>query len=72
VEPVYLRDFVTPNGKPYTFLGRSSVLIQKSSRLRSRLENLKAEGRLIRLAETIAFLQDDEAGYTPAAVADLL
>ena len=40
--------------------------------LRSRLEDLKAEGRLIKLAETIAFLQDDEAGFTPAAVADLL
>ena len=69
---VYLRDFVTPNGKPYVFLGRSRVLIQKSSRLRSRLEDLKAEGRLIKLAETIAFLQDDEAGFTPSAVADLL
>jgi hypothetical protein len=41
---VYLRDFVTPDGKPYVFLGRSRVLIQKSSRLRSRLEDLKAEG----------------------------
>jgi len=69
---IYLRDFVTPNGKPYVFLGRSRVLIQKSSRLRSHLEDLKAEGRLIKLAETIALLQDDEAGFTPAAVADLL
>jgi hypothetical protein len=69
---IYLRDFVTPNGKPYVFLGRSRVLIQKSSRLRSHLEDLKAEGRLITLADTIALLQDDEAGFTPAAVADLL
>ena len=69
---IYLRDFEGPNGKPYAFLGRHRVLIQKSSLLRSYLEGLKADGRLIKLAETIALLQDDEAGFTPAAVADLL
>jgi hypothetical protein len=69
---IYLRDFVKPNGKPYAFLGRYRVLIQRSSRLRSYLEDLKTEGRLIKLADTIALLQDDEAGFTPAALADLL
>jgi hypothetical protein len=69
---IYLRDFVKPNGRPYVFLGRHRVLIQRSSRLRSYLEDLKTEGRLIKLAETIALLQDDEAGFTPAAMADLL
>jgi hypothetical protein len=69
---IYLRDFATPNGKPYAFLGRHRVLVQKSSRLRSFLEGLKADGRLTKLAEMIALLQDDEAGFTPDAVADLL
>ena len=69
---IYVRDFKTPNGRPYVFLGRHRVLIQKSSRLRSYLEDLKAEGRLIKLADTIALLQDDEAGFTPAALAELL
>jgi len=40
--------------------------------LRSYLEGLKNEGRLIKLAETVALLKDDEAGFTPAALADML
>lgn len=68
---IYLRDFVTPNERPYVFLGRHRVLIRKSSRLKSYLEELKNEGRLIKLADTIALLKDDEAGFTPANVADL-
>ena len=67
-----LRDFETPNGKPYAFLGRHRVLIQTSSRLKSHLEDLKAENRLIKMADTIALLQEDEAGFTPVAVAHLL
>lgn len=69
---IYLRNFVTPNEKPYVFLGRHRVLIQKTSRLRSYLEGLKNEGRLIKLADTIALLKDDEVGFTPAALADVL
>ena len=69
---IYLRDFATPNGRPYAFLGSRRILIQKSSRLRSYLEDLKNENRLIKLADTIALLRNDEAGFTPAAVADLL
>lgn len=51
---IYLRNFGTPNGKPYVFLGRHRILVQKTSRLRSYLEGLKNEGRLIKLAETVA------------------
>jgi hypothetical protein len=69
---IYLRNFGTPNGKPYAFLGRHRILVQKTSRLRSYLEGLKNEGRLIKLAETVALLKDDEAGFTPAALADML
>lgn len=34
--------------------GRHRILVQKTSRLRSYLEGLKNEGRLIKLAETVA------------------
>jgi hypothetical protein len=69
---IYLRDFVKPNGRPYVFLGRHRIPVQRSSRLSSYLEGLKADGRLMRLADTIMLLQDDEAGFTPSAIADLL
>jgi hypothetical protein len=69
---VYLRDFSTPDGKPYVFLGRHRVLIRKSCRLRHYLEELKGQGRLMKLAETVALLKEDEAGYVPEAVAGLL
>jgi hypothetical protein len=36
------------------------------------LEGLKNEGRLIKLADTIALLKEDEVGFTPAALADVL
>ena len=68
---IYVRQFATPNGRPYVFLGRHRVLIQKLSRLRSYLEGLKSEGRLIKLADTIALLKEDEAGFTPIGIADL-
>jgi hypothetical protein len=69
---IYVREFATPNGRPYVFLGRYRVLIQKSSRLRAHLEDLKSEGRLIKMADTIAQLMEDEAGFTPTGIAGLL
>lgn len=69
---IYLREFTTPNGKPYMFLGRHRVLIQKSSRLCSFLEDLKKQGRLIKLAGTIALLKDDEGGFTSPSLVGLL
>jgi len=69
---IYLREFTVPNGKPYVFLGRHRVAIQKSSHLRSRLEDLKQQGQLIKLAGTIALLKDDEEGFTPPSLAKLL
>jgi len=69
---IYLRDFTDPDGKPYVFLGRFRVLIQKASRLRDYLELLKGQGRFMKLAETVALLKEDEAGYAPAEIADLL
>jgi hypothetical protein len=68
---IYFRQFATPSGRPYVFLGRHRVLIQKSSRLGSYLEGLKSGGRLIKLADTIALLKEDEAGYTPTEISDL-
>lgn len=69
---IYPRSFATPNGKPYVFLGRHRVLIEKSSRLMSYLEDLKSRGRFMKVAETIAFLNDDEAGFTPSALMGLV
>jgi hypothetical protein len=69
---IYLREFKAPSGKPYVFLGRHRVVIQKSSRLRSFLEDLKGKGRLIKLAGTIALLKDDEGGFTPPSLESLL
>lgn len=69
---VYLRTFRTPTGKPYLFLGRHRVLVESSSPLSQHLHELVATGRRMRLAETIAHLQEDEAGYTPVAISALL
>lgn len=69
---IYLRDFSAPNEKPYAFLGRHRVLIKKSSRLESYLRTLNNKGQLTKLADTISLLKDDEAGFTPAAIAGLL
>jgi hypothetical protein len=69
---IYLREFTVPNGKPYVFLGRHRVAIQKSSRLRSRLEDLKQQSQLIKLAGMIALLKDDEEGFTSPSLAKLL
>lgn len=69
---IYMRTFETPNHKPYLFLGRHRVLVESSSRLAQHLRELVASGRRMRLAETIAHLQEDEAGYTPGAISGLL
>lgn len=69
---VYVREFVTPEGRPYLFLGRHRVLVQDASPLKLHLDNLKSRGQLIRIAETIAHLKDDEAGFRPDALSGLL
>lgn len=69
---IYVRSFETPNGRPYLFLGRFRVLVESSSRLCQHLRELVVSGRRMQLAETIAHLKEDEAGYTPEAVRHLL
>jgi Histidine kinase-, DNA gyrase B-, and HSP90-like ATPase len=69
---VYLREFTTPNNKPYVFLGRHRVLILKSSRLAVHLQGLTDGGRRVKLAEVIHCLTEDQAGFTPAAIAALI
>lgn len=69
---IYLRTFKTPNDKPYLFLGRHRVLVENSSRLAQHLRELVAFGRRMRVAETIAHLKEDEEGYTPEEISDLL
>lgn len=69
---IYLRTFNTPNGKPYLFLGRHRVLVERSSRLAQHLQELVAGGRRMRVAQTIAHLQEDEQGYMPEEIRDLL
>lgn len=69
---VYIRTFNAPQGKPYLFLGRGRVLVNGSSRLCENLRELATAGRWMRVAEVIESLREDEAGYTPAPVRDLL
>ena len=69
---VYVRQFATPEGRPYVFLGRHRVLVQDSSPLELHLDNLKSRAQLIRIADTIAHLKDDEAGFRSDALAGLL
>jgi hypothetical protein len=69
---IYVREFVTPEGRPYVFLGRHRVLVQDTSPLKLHLDNLKSRGQLIRIADTIAHLKDDEAGFRPDALSGLL
>ncbi|HEX5338916.1 MAG TPA: hypothetical protein VFW53_10815, partial [Gallionella sp.] len=69
---IYLRSFNTPDGKPYLFLGRHRVLVERSSRLAQHLQELVAAGRRMRVAQTIAHLQEDEQGYMPEDIKDLL
>lgn len=69
---IYLRSFDTPDGKPYLFLGRHRVLVERSSRLAQHLQELVAAGRRMRVAQTIAYLQEDEQGYMLEEIKDLL
>jgi hypothetical protein len=69
---IYARQFTTPNGKPYLFLGRHRVLVAKSSGLANHITELAAENRKLAIANLLADLQEDEQGYTPGAVAHLL
>jgi hypothetical protein len=69
---IYLRQFTAPKNKPYVFLGRSRVLIQASSKLAAHFRNLKDDGRLIQLAETISLLKEDEDGFPSEKLASLL
>lgn len=69
---IYIRTFNAPNRKPYLFLGRGRVLVNGSSRLCEHLRELAEAGRWMRVAEVIELLHEDEAGYTPAPISELL
>ncbi|SER90037.1 HD domain-containing protein [Sphingobium sp. YR768] len=69
---VYLRDFEHPNGKPYVFLGRYRIVVKIDSRLAKEIAILVRDGRSSKLADLVADLQEDEAGYPPARLAGLL
>lgn len=69
---IYARQFTTPRGKPYLFLGRHRVLVAKSSGLANHIAELAAENRKLGIANLIADLQEDEQGYTPGTVARFL
>jgi len=67
---VYLRNFQTPNKKAYVFLGRYRVLINDSSKLCNYLRDLKNSGRLFKISEIVALLQEDQEGFTSQAIAE--
>lgn len=69
---IYIREFATPNGRPYVFLGRHRVLVESTSRLRVFLEDLKRQARLTKMADTVALLKQDEAGYSAKELASIL
>ncbi|WP_454818938.1 HD domain-containing protein [Labrys neptuniae] len=69
---IYLRDFEAPADKPYAFLGRHRVLIRRSSKLAIHFQDLAQSGRYARLADFVADLREDQAGYPPASVVTLL
>jgi hypothetical protein len=56
----------------YVFLGRHRVLVEASSRLKVYLEDLKSQSRLTKMADTIALLKQDEAGYPPKELSSIL
>ncbi|MGN8118085.1 HD domain-containing protein [Labrys sp. 22185] len=72
VGAIYLRDFEAPANKPYAFLGRHRVLIRRSSKLAIHFQDLAQSGRYARLADFVADLREDQAGYPPASVVTLL
>jgi hypothetical protein len=61
---IYLRNFDTPDSKPYLFLGRYRVLIKRGSALADHFSRIAREGRLTILAELIVDLQQDASGFT--------
>jgi hypothetical protein len=61
-----------PDGKPYLFLGRYRLMVQRSSALSAHLQKLKDEGRFVKLTEVITHLKEDEAGYTPNEIKALV
>jgi hypothetical protein len=69
---IYVREFTTPNGRPYVFLGRHRVLVHSNSPLTAFLEELKAQGRLTKIADTVALLKQDEAGYSSKELSGLI
>ena len=48
------------------------MLIERGSKLSVHLEDLKKEGRLLRLTEVIAHLKEAEDGFTPKEIEGLL
>lgn len=69
---IYLRTFKTPDSKPYVFLGRFRVFIERSSKLSRYLRTLVGQGRLMSVVETIVGLKSDEEGFPPEALAEYL
>jgi hypothetical protein len=69
---VYERQFSTPDGKPYQFLGRHRVLVERSTALAGHIAKLATENRRIAIADVVADLQEDERGFTPDAISHLL
>ena len=69
---IYLRVFERPDGKPYLFLGRHRLLVQSSSGLAQHFRELLDSGKRVRVVEIITLLQEDDAGYTPDAIRELL
>ena len=69
---VYDRQFSTPDAKPYLFLGRHRVLVKRSTALAGQMAKLATENRRIAIADVVADLQEDERGFTPDAISQLL
>jgi hypothetical protein len=69
---VYLRDLDHPNGKPYVFLGRHRVVVRRSTLLAEHLQELVRAGKTVQVAEAIADLKEDEAGFAPERIRHLL
>ncbi len=69
---IYLRTFTAPGKKPYVFLGRHRILIERSSRLAQHLGELHSSGKEMRLTDTLALLKEDEQGFTAESIKNLL
>lgn len=69
---IYYRSFENPKGRPYLFLGRQRVLVKRSSPLSLYLEDLKRQSRFTKMADMVALLKQDEAGYPPSELSGLL